>query len=228
MSSEDFSNFSNFLDRKEECKSIDELLSLIDEAITSIDSIRYELKDMASSYDESNPKRAAAIQLLFERLSKKLYLKYNSILTKAKEFSKDNKIISSATTLDSDKVEHEALYQVLSGGELFTDVVKPRMERLKAVLQGNNKITSIDKSDGCYIATATMGDFDDPVVVALREFRDNYLQYSTLGRIFIALYYRFSPPLARLIEDSTLLKRFSYWLIVRPAYVFAQFFRHTT
>ena len=50
---------------------------------------------------------------------------------------------------------------------------------------------------GCYIATAVYGSYDAPEVIVLRQFRDNHLQRTALGRRFIATYYAMSPALAR-------------------------------
>ena len=52
---------------------------------------------------------------------------------------------------------------------------------------------------GCFIATAAYGSALEPHVVALRQFRDEYLRRSVLGRAFIRFYYRYSPPVAAVI-----------------------------
>lgn len=48
-------------------------------------------------------------------------------------------------------------------------------------------------ADGCYIATMAYGNYDHPQVIELRNFRDQYLSKSVLGRSFIRIYYRYSP-----------------------------------
>ena len=50
---------------------------------------------------------------------------------------------------------------------------------------------------GCYVATAVYGSYDAPEVIVLRQFRDEHLQRTALGRRFIATYYAMSPALAR-------------------------------
>ncbi len=57
----------------------------------------------------------------------------------------------------------------------------------------------------CFIATAVYGDYHAPEVIALRRFRDETLQPSFPGRVFIAIYYRVSPPIAIFLSRRPLL-----------------------
>lgn len=59
----------------------------------------------------------------------------------------------------------------------------------------------------CFIATACAGDAMAPDVVALRSFRDNVLIRRAVGRAFVRVYNRYSPPIAIAIGRYPLLRR---------------------
>jgi len=83
------------------------------------------------------------------------------------------------------------------------------------------KYSKLDHATSCFVATATMGDINHPVVVDLRLFRDDYLVKYKTGRLFIDLYWKIGPTLAKYIEQYPLLKMPSYYFIVKPASVIA-------
>ena len=72
------------------------------------------------------------------------------------------------------------------------------------------------KSSGCFIATATTGDYNHPTVMQLRLFRDNTLETYNWGRAFIKFYYRNSPPIADYISQKTILKKLLYFSFIKP------------
>ena len=118
----------------------------------------------------------------------------------------------------------------LSGNEILNkqgNRIYKSSERLNnleliAVLYQLGEIPGAEKSGGgsgkggCFIATATMDDYDHPVVKELREFRDQYLLERDWGKKFTKYYYKFGPYPAQVISKSNLLKKVSYIFIVKP------------
>lgn len=72
---------------------------------------------------------------------------------------------------------------------LFNDGFAILDEPITKVLHNSN--------EGCYIATAIYGSYDCPEVWTLRRYRDNVLDHTWYGRLFIRIYYSISPTLVR-------------------------------
>jgi hypothetical protein len=69
-------------------------------------------------------------------------------------------------------------------------------------------------SNSCFIATACSANSDE--LSSLYNFRDKYLVDFSLGRKFIDFYYAFSPPIADVIRDSTVLKLLTRYFFIKP------------
>lgn len=65
------------------------------------------------------------------------------------------------------------------------------------VQKTQSSTSSKNQQSGCYIATAVYGSYDCPEVWTLRRFRDNVLDESWYGRLFIRAYYAISPTLVK-------------------------------
>ena len=74
----------------------------------------------------------------------------------------------------------------------------------------------------CFIATATMGSYDHPVVIELRNFRDNWILQKSWGEKFVNWYYKYGSYVARFIKGSSLLKKLSYYTIVKPLVIISR------
>ena len=63
------------------------------------------------------------------------------------------------------------------------------------------------KKKGCYVATCVYGSYDCPQVWTLRRFRDEKLETSWVGRLFIITYYFVSPIFVKAFGDNKLITR---------------------
>ena len=86
--------------------------------------------------------------------------------------------------------------------------------------KANILIWKLPKS-GCFIATASMGNYDHPVVLDLRFFRDNWLLKRDWGISFTKWYYKHGPIAASFIEKSVILKKLTFFLIIKPLQLIA-------
>jgi len=65
---------------------------------------------------------------------------------------------------------------------------------------GTTKVQVSPPKGACFIATVAFTDYDHPVVMELRVFRDHWLKRCSLGRAFVAWYYRNGSQMASHLE----------------------------
>lgn len=72
---------------------------------------------------------------------------------------------------------------------------------------------------GCFIATAAYGSALHDDVAWLRSFRDEYLLTNGPGRTFLALYYRYSPPIADYLRENEAERTVVRWALTGMVFV---------
>lgn len=88
--------------------------------------------------------------------------------------------------------------------------VKPELKFKVGRVQDKNIFgggTTKTTSSGCYVATAVYGSYDCPQVWTLRRYRDFRLAKSWYGRLFIKIYYTFSPTLVKWFGKTNWFKK---------------------
>jgi hypothetical protein len=92
-------------------------------------------------------------------------------------------------------------------------ILKNKYSKLSASSKPTSPNKSSSSSGGCYIATATFGSYHHPTVLLYRNFRDNFLDRTFWGKLFIRLYYSISPSVAKIVGRYKFLKYFSCKLL---------------
>lgn len=97
-------------------------------------------------------------------------------------------------------------------------------EFVKFVEENPNPRANKPKTEnkGCFIATATLGNYDHPVVIQLRSFRDNWILKKSWGETFVRNYYFYGSILSKRISSSIALRKLSYYFIIKPLYLMSK------
>ena len=100
----------------------------------------------------------------------------------------------------------------------YSSIIIRDVDEIQQVFDDTEKkIKSLDpqyegtklQSGGCYIATCVYGSYDCPQVWTLRRYRDDTLDSTWYGRLFIKIYYKLSPTLVKLFGQKQWFQR--YW-----------------
>jgi hypothetical protein len=102
------------------------------------------------------------------------------------------------------------LAQFLRYTPVFPDIVRKAEAFVKTAKNPGvvkNFLKGASEGKGrCFIATAAFASEEAPEVIELRYWRDQYLLKKSWGIVFVALYYRLSPPFAVVLERVPRLK----------------------
>jgi len=80
---------------------------------------------------------------------------------------------------------------------------------INAPIPSSTTVTTVSGGGGgggCFIATAAYGSYAAPCVLILREMRDRFLLTNSIGKSFVSLYYKYSPPMAEFIANHDYVK----------------------
>ena len=78
-----------------------------------------------------------------------------------------------------------------------------------------NLNTNSSSNSNCFVVTTTMGDVNHPVVVDFRNYRDEVLLNTILGRLLIKVYYQIGPTLSEIIKNNNTLFQISRSFILK-------------
>lgn len=181
---------TRFDEMEQELKAVHDYIEKAKDVVVSwydanLMGITKEMVDEASA-DEENMKLKSYNVILRFCYAKNLSEKIEQIGKQASDYLASCKYLA-AEELDI----HRNDFEILLGGENYS----------------YNNTTQKTAKEGCYIATAVYGDYNAPEVLVLREYRDNILKRSWLGRTFIKIYYTLSPSIAKRLKYATSLNR---------------------
>ena len=80
-------------------------------------------------------------------------------------------------------------------------------------------VNPIQPGEGCFVATAVYGNYEHPIVLDFRRFRDEYLMNNKYGLIFVRVYYKHGPLLAKFINKNRGFKLLTRWFILKPLHM---------
>ena len=80
-------------------------------------------------------------------------------------------------------------------------------------------------SGSCYIATLCYNDFYADEVCIFRDFRDNTLNKTKFGRLFVIRYYKFAPKLTEKLENLKVLNKAIKHILLNPLLIIIKIFK---
>lgn len=118
--------------------------------------------------------------------------------------AQENFTPSQIDSLSAKLTQAKNLLTTMSGMEMHSETEDRLWINLKDIRSSDTQIKeAIEKrSSGCYIATMAYSSYEHPQVLFLREFRDQKLSRSILGRAFIKYYYAASPYIVAALKNN--------------------------
>lgn len=107
----------------------------------------------------------------------------------------------------------------IGGGEL-DEIFDAYKEESNRIIQAIESVESDSNADFCFIATACFGEKSKEVAF-FRYIRDTFLLKHVIGKIFVYLYYKFSPFIAKAIKKNSVLKK-TFRVLLHHLFIFCK------
>ena len=130
-------------------------------------------------------------------------LTIGTVSTSRLTFTNINWFVDQTVTVTS-LVSSSQTYSIILGSSSSADVDYDGLNPTDVTVA--NVGSDSGSSGGCFIATAAYGSLMEPHVKILRDFRDRFMIGNTAGKIFVRLYYTYSPPVADFIAKHDSLR----------------------
>ncbi len=115
-------------------------------------------------------------------------------------------VYSSAVSVSTAGTSYIRFYSTDMNGA--SEAINSSTIKIYPTPSANVDISSIDnRSNNCFIATATYGTPMAEEVRVLKQFRNEYLLTNPIGEVFVNTYYKMSPHIADFIRVHTILKK---------------------
>ncbi len=145
------------------------------------------------------------------------YSTYPNILEEIEQNSDKvvtTRIAGNLTSYYLSGLENDTLYYFVMRAVDYADNYSDFSSEVTATPRETYTLADLTGEEGgCFIATATYGSLNNPVVIIYRMFRDNFLSHFPAGRKFIKLYYRLSPHYVPFLYQHPLLRLMSFILL---------------
>ena len=206
----------NYLDVLDKLNALDTQCDDLETLHKRLDSFRSLLDKLATTTleaKEAGGEYQAVLVGIAPAAAISIYRPYNALLENAQRLAPENSSLAAQAPLTSGQVQSAWV------GTALREEIIPPLETIYTALD-----FEYQPNEGCFVATATLGDDAHPTVTQLRRFRDEWLMTTRPGRQVIGVYYRASPSWARKIEGSRVLRAMTRIFLITPVAGLASLF----
>jgi len=135
------------------------------------------------------------------------------ILMRSSDFRRNKHIVN----MEKHKIERcYELINVFSNMVIHDPAINSVVIDVKQmVYEINNKL---NRRSGCYIATVAYASPNAKEVIRFKEYRDQILKKTIIGKFFLSLYYLISPPLSNFLVNKAWINKLLKQVFLDPIY----------